>query len=256
MKRLLCTLSLLALLGSCTTVPEGAAPATPQRPTVSSDTNTTGEGTFELEAGVEVDPGDAFASPTTFKYGADERTEVYLGLSPYNVVDRSPASDGKGFGDTVLGVRHRVWEGEGATSAAFQVNVKLPTASESEGLGSGEVDAGAAGILTQGIGERGAATLFYELGSIGRPSGGDRDLAHTLALAGGLSLGERAGLFAELSSLSRPGDTDPLAVILGATYAPNPSLVFDTGLRLGLNSDAPDAVLVIGLTTNLGPLGQ
>ena len=39
----------------------------PQRPTVSSDTNTTRAGHLELEAGGDVDPGDFFTTPVTLK---------------------------------------------------------------------------------------------------------------------------------------------------------------------------------------------
>ena len=49
----------LALLASCAvTVPRGGQQVTPQRPTLSSDTNTTATGTMELEGGVYFDPSD------------------------------------------------------------------------------------------------------------------------------------------------------------------------------------------------------
>ncbi|MCB9916670.1 MAG: transporter [Planctomycetes bacterium] len=252
--RLLHTAPLLPLLAACTALPRDAAPVTPQRPTLSSDTNTTARGTLELEVGAELDPGDAFASPTTLKYGVDARTEVYLGLSPYNVVDRAPASDGSGFGDTTLGARRRVWEDGRGTSAAVQLAVKLPTASEREGLGSGELDVAAAGILSRGFGERVGGTLYYELRSLGRSDRGGRDLAHALALAGAYALDDELSAFAELSQRVQPGPDDPSALVTGLAWAWSPSLVLDAAVSVGLDDDAPDAVWMLGLTTNFGPL--
>lgn len=243
--------SLLAFGTGCRVVP-GKHAATPQRPTVSSDTNTTAEGSVELETGLAVDPGDSFSTPSALKYGIGPISEVFLGFSPYNRVER-PGNDGEGFGDVVIGGRHRFWEDGRGTSAAVQLATKLPTSDRDEGLGSGEVDFAAAAIATHAIDAVTSVTLYYELGALGDANGAGTDAQHTLAVSGGHALDERLGVFAELAHIASPGGTDPSFATAGATYALSPGLILDCGVSLGLNDDAADAVLLAGLTMNLGP---
>jgi len=244
---------LSAALAGCAAVRDGAT-ATPQRPTFSSDTNTTAEGTFEVELGVVVDPGDSFGSPVTLKHGLGERTEVFVGSSPYSHVEL-PGDDGRGLGDLFVGGRHRVWEGEGGESAAVQIATKLPTADEDDGLGSGETDFFTAGILSGGLGAAGSWTAYGELGWLGDPAGAGTDEQQLVALAVGHALAGEWGAFGELTGISTPGSDDPAFLILGLARSFGPSVVADLSVALGLNEDAPDAQLLVGLTTNLGPAG-
>ena len=120
--------------------------ATPQRPTFSKNAATTAQGTVEIEAGLLRDPGDLFDTPTTLKYGLSERDELFVGFAPFKMVEL-PGDDGEGFGDILVGWRQRFWQQqESGTAAAWQAAVKLPTADEDEGLGSGEVDGFLSGV--------------------------------------------------------------------------------------------------------------
>ena len=153
----LAALASLALAAACAAPSaswrEGQdVPATPQRPTFSKNTATTAQGTVEVEAGLLRDPGDLFDTPTTIKYGLSAQDELFIGLSPFKMVEL-PGDDGEGFGDVTLGWRQRFWEQQdNGTSAAWMAYVKLPTADEDEGLGSGEVDGFLAGSLTMATG--------------------------------------------------------------------------------------------------------
>ena len=242
---------LLAGLAACIVPAGGEAAATPQRPTLSSDTNTTAEGTFEVETGASWDPSDSFGLPTVVKFGSGPRTEVFVGGSPYVYVSQR-GEDEQGIGDVTVGLRHRlVDETDGSPGAALQAAVKLPTADEERGLGSGEVDASFAGILARSAGSVGL-TGYYSLDVLGDPDG-NTALGHSLALAAGLPLADRVGAFGELAGVWIPElDTDPIFTTLGLTFSPSPTLVFDAAIVLGLNDDAPDTQVMIGLTRNLG----
>jgi len=244
----------LAGLVACSTPPEDAPAATPQRPSFSSDTNTAARGSVEMETGAQVDPNDALSLPTSFRYGAGDATEVYVGLSPYEVVER-PGDDGEGFGDTTVGVRHRFFTREDGTSGALQVQAKLPTGEESEGLSSGEVDGFGAAILTHVFDGGAGTTLFYQLGLLGDPDGSGTDTEHALAFAASAPLPHGFGVFAELLGIDGPDD-DPASLQAGFTRSVLPSLVFDVSAIVGLNSDADDAVYLAGLTMNLGRLHE
>jgi hypothetical protein len=55
--------------GGCALPGRVPAAATPQRPTLSSDTSTAAPGTFELEAGAVLDDDDPWATPATLRWG-------------------------------------------------------------------------------------------------------------------------------------------------------------------------------------------
>lgn len=246
--------ALAGSLTSCAGLAERGQPVTPQRPTFSSDTNTTAEGTIELETGGSADRNGSLTTPTTVKFGAGPRTELFAGTSPINVVDR-PGDEGVGFGDVLLGTRHRFWESDDGLSAAVQLSGKLPTASTSEGLGSGEPDVFLAAILTTQVGAATALTGYYEYGALGDPAGGGSEDQHGFALAGSHGLDERWGLFAELASVHSSG-TDNTFTTLGASHAYTPSLAFDAGVAIGLSDDADDLRFQLGMTWNFGGPGD
>jgi len=239
-------------LAACTVDRTYQTRATPQRPTVSSDTRTTAPGTVELEAGLAIDPNDRFGTPSMVKYGVDERTELFLGFEPYVTVDR-PGSDGHGIGDLLPGIRRRVMDQDGSTpAAAYLIAAKIPTADEDEGIGTGEIDLFAAGIVSWDD-VAWSATGFYQLGLLGEPGDGGTDLQHVFAAAGSRPIDNRLDAFGELAFLWTPEqDDEDLLGTIGLAYAYRPGMVFDLGLTLGLSQDAPDAVFQIGTTINFG----
>lgn len=244
----------VAALASCATVPDSHAPATPQRPTLSSDTSTTPDGLFEVEAGVVRDSTVSFDSPFTLKYGTGPATEVSAGISPYRRVDLG-ASEERGPGDVVFALRHRFREATDDQAAlAVQALVKIPTADD-PGLGSGEVDAAIAAIAAQSF-DRFSGVAYYSIGALGDPDG-PADVIHNLALAVGTPLSDRFGAFAEAAAILVPStDTENVFTTIGVTYAPQPSLVFDAGVVLGLSDEATDWQALIGLTKNLGRISS
>lgn len=243
--------ALLLGLGSCNSAPSGGETVTPQRPTLSSDTSTTAEGTFELEAGVAVDPSEAVDTPLSLKFGAGPSTEVFLSGAPF-LFREVPGRDARGPGDVVVGLRHRFLESAARhPSAAFQASIKLPTADEE--LGSEEVDLSVAAMATQGFGDL-TVTGYYDLGVLGDPGGGT-DVSHSLALATSHPLSNSVGAFAEIAGVSIPDqDAEQAFTTFGVTYAASNSLVFDVGAVVGLDRDARDFQFIIGLTRNLGRL--
>ena len=243
-------LSLLSLEGCALT---GGPPlaATPQRPSVSSDTNTTHEGTFELEAGLTAADDDSYDTPLALKYGAGPATELFVGWSPLLHVEGG-GLDETGIGDLTLGVRHRLRDATPErASLALQGVAKLPTADDSDGLGSGENDVFVAGIASKAVGEL-AMTGFVQLDVIGDPGGG-ADLGTTLAVAAGRPLDAELGLFGELAGSFLPDeDIENVAALIGLAWSPHPDLVFDLAIAAGLTDDASDFRVLIGLTRNLG----
>lgn len=240
---------LVVLTASCVALEPGEGSVTPQRPTLSSDTATTVEGTVELEVGGRWERDTGSDVPTTLKYGAGPATEVFLDGSPLVHDDEA---DETGFGDVALGVRHRVRdETGGAPAVAVAGKVKFPTASRSDGLGTGELDASLAGIVQKTVGVF-PLVGYYSFDVLGDPTGG-ADVGHSLALASGTPAWGRLAGFAEVAGVFVPEQkTDEVFTTLGATWSASHLLVLDAGVVLGLSDDAPDFQVVFGLTHNFG----
>lgn len=246
-------LPLLVLSSACISAPIGQEQVTPQRPTISYDTKTTSFGTFEFEAGLSVDPGDRFDTPTTLKYGSGEATEVSIGWSPYLKVDM-PTGDESGIGDVVLGIRHRMWdETDSVQSLAVQALVKLPAADETEGLGTGEIDASFGGSLSRTLAYDTTVVAHYLLDFIGNPTDSD-DIGHTVALSVSAPvLREDVTGWIEIGGHMIPElDSEVVLGQIGAAYSPHPTLSYDAAVSIGLTDESDDFALLIGLTTNLG----
>lgn len=230
---------------------QGPIAATPQRPTLSSNTSTTAKGTLEIEAGVVVDPGDVLDTPLKAKAGVGEATEVFVGWSPWQWFD-APGADLRGSSDVVFGARHRFVEAnDGKPSVAVQAAVKAPTANRE--VGSGEWDVFGAGIVSGEV-ESLSWTGFYQLGLLGEDGSGI-DVRHDLAAAVSGKIDGPWGWIGELAgTFVRERDDDSVFATAALTYTPRADLVFDAGLVRGITSDAPDWMLVFGVTHNLGLL--
>jgi hypothetical protein len=242
--------SLAILSGGCATFTK--LQATPQRPSFSADTNTTEPGTVEIEMGVAVSDEDAVNSPVAVKWGATERSELFLGWSPVVHLE-SAAGNETGSGDMVVGTRLRfLEESSSRPSGALQLATKLPTASDEKGLGSGEVDFSGAGILTKNI-DRFTLVGYYQFGVLGDPVGPRVNTEHAMAVAVGRPVTTSLGGFAEVSGVMMPDkDSSSLFCTFGLAYSARLGLVFDTAVTLGLTDDVDDWALVLGLTANLG----
>lgn len=252
MSKSLLLVAVSSLFGSCVAPGSQRTPVTPQRPTVSFNTQTTAEGTLELEAGVQADPGDSFFSPMRLKYGLGQDEEISIAVSPFNFIER-PGDDGTGFGDLSVAFRKKVWTNE-QTSAAFRFETLLPTGNENEGLSTGELSFFAGGIVDHQIDMATYLTGFYQVGVIGDPNDDDPDLAHSAAVAGYHQLDERNELFGELAGFVNPGPVDPVIFTGGVAHKLSDDLIIDAGVIVGMNDDAADLQFLVGLTTNFGPI--
>lgn len=190
----------------------------------------------------------------SLKAGLSDASELFLGWSPL-IYLRRPGDDGRGPGDLFVGVRHRVVEAVAdGTSAAFQLTGKIPTASRSEGLGSGEVDLFLAAIVDHQFGDL-ATTGYYQVGVLSEAGADDSDLEHGFALAAGMPVADGVSPFAELALVLRPEqDVEAGILTLGTSYALRPSLVLDASVVVGYTPDAPDFRVQLGMTHNFGRL--
>ena len=252
---------LLLGAGSCIAPVEGevdhsSVQAHNQRPFIGRDTQTTPDSFFEIEAGAQIDPGEEVETPVLLKYGLGPRTEFFAGTSPYRMVDRNElAPDGSGWGDSLVGFRHRFRDRDMYSPAyGFQVATKLPTARKSKGLGTGEMDFLGA-VMAEQTYYGADVTGFYQLGILGDPDGSGFDHEHTFSGMARRSVHPNLIGYGEASFVWQPEtDTEELSAMIGGAFVIDDFTLFDVGLRLGISADAPDYQFLFGLTRTLGLL--
>jgi hypothetical protein len=258
MKNVFLVLVSCLLVGCRITVPsdDPGAPATPQRPTFSTNTKTTAAGTLEIQGGLLLDWEDRFDTPVTVKYGATPTTEYFVDWSPYVNYD-TMGVDGSSIGDTRIGVRQRLQtQVDGELSSAFQLATKLPTSDESEIGTTGEIDFFAAGIVdidVPGI----SLTGFGQLGFLGEEDDEDVDLQWLFASVGEIPIEEKVSAFSEAAVFyTHERDEESLYLTFGSFYEHTPSMIFDVAAQIGIGSDTPDFAVLLGFTQNLGRISH
>jgi hypothetical protein len=248
-------------LYSCQSSPFSPAPeakASPQRPSLSFDGSITPTGVFELETGLVLARKGSWSVPSAIKYGWNKDTELSVGWSPWIEVNQ-PGENPESTGDVVLAVR-RVVDHEGSSDfltsvlrplAAVQLSVKLPTADDADGIGSGEVDWSLAGVATHPWGDRGLLA-YGSLDSLGDPAGGTQ-FGFSAALAASSPIGGKNTGFVEFANVSVPDwGTEQYWATVGMSHPWSDQWIGDLGFSVGLNDEAPDWQILIGFTRTLG----
>jgi len=242
----------LALLSGCSAMGVARDPVTPQRPSFSNDTRTTGFGSFELEVGGEADPRDRYSVESRVSIGLSETSELFIGWAPYVDIDKGGVNE-NGPGDMRLGWKQRLMdETESLPATAIQLSTSLPVGDDDPFISSGYVDFFGALIADRTYGRLGL-TGFYQLGVLGTPVSGDNDTEHTVAIAGSWAYDDWWTFGLETALIYEPEiDEEPLLATLYADYLVSEFVMLDGGVRIGLNEDADDLIFFVGLTTNLG----
>lgn len=141
----------------------------------------------------------------------------------------------------------------GRPALAFAYFVKIPSASEEKGLGTGRFDHKFVGLLSKKFGQTDLDfnVAYLLVGEEG--GGGGWEHGGQGALSVSREFENDFGFAAELAGQSHD-DVQPRGLFaLGAlTYKANPRLVFDAGLRFGLNPEAPRVGVFAGLTVGVG----
>ncbi|MEO0649777.1 MAG: transporter [Planctomycetota bacterium] len=260
-RRLTVALLACALSAGCSTFGVQREQVTPQRPSISENTQTTAYGTFESEIGLRYDPTDEYAVETRTSVGLSPKSELFAIWDVFRDLDSGQilndvdgdGEDETGTGDIIVGFKQRLLdETETLPATAIAISTSLPTGSDDGEISSGEIDWFGALIADRTFG-RLSLTGFYQLGILGTPDVGDVDSRHTFAIDGTWALDEKINVGAELATLIEAEiDQEPVLLTAYGQYELNPSMMLDAGMRIGLSEDSPDVVFLIGLTTNLG----
>jgi hypothetical protein len=247
----------LPLIGLALFAPLFTAPVFAARPLTTDDAYTVEKGEFQLESGFDFtrqDNHDKEWSPSmTWSYGLFERMDMGIG-STYLFVNPAEGKNENGFGDTDLKIKYRLIDEEGwMPFFAISGNLKMPTASESKGLGSGKTDFGVNAIVTKTLSEK--LSLHLNLGHtfVGE-DGANNEFNYSLA--GQFALTNRWALVGEIAggnNFNGCRKDDSFSGLLGTQYLIREGIVWDAGVEIGMNKAAPDFRLTTGLTILFKP---
>jgi hypothetical protein len=222
------------------------------RVNVGNTTQTAGFGTIELEAGGTYDASDRMSAKAGVRVGTSETSELFVEHDPYvRIVE--DGKDPSGSGDVVVGFRQRLLEeSKNFPATALEFSTSLPVGDDDPLLTSGYTNFYGAFVVDRHFGDL-LTSFYYKLGAIGTAVANDLDAEHTIALAGFLPVTAGWTAMLEFAGTHRPEfDTEPIIVNAALLFNLTDALLFDIGVQVGLNDDAPDAVIVAGVTTNVG----
>lgn len=220
-----------------------------------------------------------FFSYITGDYGEAETTDIYytaLGVKRYfdkgDVTVTVPYVDisngatfvggvvepvgpigggGSGLGDIILKGRYYAVEQDGPLPYIDLVgSLKIPTADEDKGLGTGEVDFTCMAEFARRLDTEGWIVLA-EVGYtfVGEPPGVDADNRWLYSAGLAYEVDPKMTLSGYLDGRTAifEGNDDPLSILLIGEYKFRPDLRFDTLLEVGLNDGAPDFGITFGV---------
>lgn len=168
------------------------------------------------------------------------------GLTTRTVGQTSTTS---GMGDLILKGRYYVVE-EGTYMPLIAVTgrVKLPTASASQGLGTGELDYGAGVELSKMLGDNWIAFVDGGYNVVGDPDGINFQNQHWYDVGAGYYVSQKllvSAYYEEYRSILR-GFVNARDVFFAANYTASSAWRLNGGVTLGLSDGAPDYALTLG----------
>jgi hypothetical protein len=221
-------------------------------PLTTDDAYTVEKGKFQLEIGFDYARQDnhdkEFGPSVTLTYGLLERMDVAVGTG-YLFIDPTEGKNENGLGDTEVKVKyHLIDQKDWIPHFAVSGTLKIPTASESKGLGSGKTDFNINTIFTWDLSER--WQLYSNLGYtfIGEHHV-ENDFNYSVAAQ--FALSEKWALVGEIfgvNNFNGHKSDDPISGLVGAQYQLSDHFVLDAGVEIGMNKAAPDYRLTAGLT--------
>lgn len=151
-----------------------------------------------------------------------------------------------GFSDVTLRLKQNLWGNDGGTTAlALMPYVKIPTDSE---LSNGEWEGGLIVPLGINLSDRLYLGLMAEMDIVHDEENGGHDLEWLHSATLGFALTEQLGMYVELAGIAG-GQTDYQAIFdAGLTLAVSDNLIFDVGVRIGLNDVAEDFGVFTGMS--------
>ena len=241
--------------GSGSTGAETREPINPDRPGASTSAETLLRGLWQIETGLEYaresNAGErtrTFSGALTVRYGLLDGVELRLDGQPFVVLrgDEHAA----GLGDTAVGAKIRLLEGEDGTirpTLSVLPVLKLPTAPEP--IGTRRPDAALIGLASWDLG-RVDLDVNAGVAAIGQRDSDSYQLQALAVVAVQMEVTPTARVFADVFFTS-PGERDgrhQLGMTVGGLYLVTPDAALDAAVQTTLAGRGPEYVLQAGIS--------
>ena len=244
------------------TPPDQMRELSTDRPDTTESAYTVPAGHFQLEMSffdysrdLSPDPADSIRNQAwsfglmNFKVGVTHNTDLQVIFDTYTQ-ERSTTDEVtdklSGFSDVTLRFKMNMWgNDEGTTALALMPYVKIPTGTR---LSNNEWEGGLIVPMAVAINDTVNLGLMAEMDLVSDPNTGGYDIEWMQTATVGISLTERLGMYVELVGVAG-ASTDFRALLDGGlTFAVTDNLVFDAGVRIGLNRAAEDIGVFSGMS--------
>jgi hypothetical protein len=249
----------LALMSAAMTraAADDAPAATPYRPTVSNPANLSEPGWLEVELGWQRVHGGSDKQrdsvPVLAKLAFTPDWGVLIGGDLDVRSSNNAGAVSKGVGDTTITLKHRIHTATEGTAFGIELGYKSPTAPNSSGSGSGKADYIFNGIYSTDFSGN---HLDLNLGAtrLGTADAGQSRTQHSWAASLSRELGDKWGVFSELSGTAQRGVSAQSQLLAGASYNVSKRVVLDAGMTSGLAATSQDWSVFFGVTILAGKL--
>lgn len=185
-----------------------------------------------------------------FKAGLAEDVDLQVIFDTHTLARAAepgaPTATRSGFGDVTLRLKKNLWgNDEGRTAFAVMPWVSMPTGTE---LSTGAWEGGLILPFACALNERFSLGLMAEVDFIHNADTGGYDVEYLHSATVGAALTERLGMYVELVGIARSATDYQGLFDTGLTFAVTDSLVFDAGVRIGLNRAAPELGVFSGVS--------
>lgn len=230
----------------------------PVRPTVSDSATIQRKGILQIETGGDFDfrapdYSDQQSAPLGIYFAANKRLRLDLEFDAFISQKDEIEIRESSMGDVSLGFK-AIARDKPDERLAVAYSVKLPTADEEKGLGTGKIDHNLRLILNRNYDKNDFIVNFAYL-NVGRKSEDRRNSGAQVVFTYERELPKKFGLVVETFG-NTVDERQPRGIyLLGAlTYKINKRLVFDVGARPGFGRDAPKIGIFVGLTVGVANL--
>ena len=228
----------------------------PTRPGTARSADIQRVGVLQVELGVEgrlhsPEVHSAENTPLSMRYAVLQRLALDANIDALvSEVNQEPRTRHTAIGDTVIGGQ---WVARDASASAPAVAiaylVKVPTASNSEDVGTGRVDHRVGFLASKKVGDVDLDVNVAYL-NVGQRQSGRASGAFAAISASG-EFRNKLGYIAEWSHQTEDAELPRGGYALGAlTYRLTEAARFDVAARLGLTTDAPHFSVTAGLSVS------
>ncbi|CAN5836052.1 hypothetical protein BH11VER1_BH11VER1_05210 [soil metagenome] len=184
-----------------------------------------------------------------FKLGLSNKTDLQFVFNSY-AEDKSQDGDitdrASGFSDLLLRVKTNLWGNDGGTTAlALMPYVKIPT---DTGISNGDWEGGLIVPLGIAVNDRVSVGLMAVGGYVRDEESGDSGFEWLHSATIGIELTELLGMYVEFAGLAGAATDYQAFFNTGLTFSMIDNLVFDSGVRIGLNDAAEDFGVFTGMS--------